>query len=212
MLLICDSEENLATDRSNFLYKADLLLEETNGFINYYKNQYDSQMALYLFRSMSKTISEPEELDTIEHKILNTAYRGGIHYAEKGEYKNVYDYDMNSMYANYMECVLFIFPATKPTYKILTAVEFNCLPFFNFGLYKVSFGSIHKLWTLGTKPSWYTHHDLSVAFQLNMTIVLVENETNFLHYESKNCIRGNKCFENVIDYIDKSRIIIYQSI
>ena len=36
-----------------------------------------------------------------------------------------------------------------------------------------------------------------------MKIVLVEHETNALLYESKNCIRGNKCFENVIDYIDK---------
>ena len=132
MLLICESEENLKTDRSNFFMKADMLIEETNGLINYYKNQYDSQMALYLFRSMSKTISEPEELDVIEHKILNTAYRGGIHYAEKGDYKNVIDYDMNQFYAYYMKQLNFIFPATKPIYKILTAQEFNELPFYNF--------------------------------------------------------------------------------
>ena len=109
MLLICDSEENLKTERSKFFMKADILIEETNGLINYYKNQYDSQMALYLFRSMSKTIAEPEDLDVIEHKILNTAYRGGIHYAEKGDYKNVYDYDMNQFYAYYMKQLNFIF-------------------------------------------------------------------------------------------------------
>ena len=86
MLLISDSEDKLKTDRYDYFMKADLLLEETNGLINYYKNQYDSKIALYLFRNMSKTISEPEDLDTVEHKILNTAYRGGIHYAEKGEY------------------------------------------------------------------------------------------------------------------------------
>ena len=74
---------------------------------------------------------------------------------------------------------------------------------FNFGLFRVSFSNPHKLWTLGLKPSWYTHHDLNIAKLLNMKIVLIENETNALLYESKNCIRGNKCFENVIDYIDK---------
>ena len=142
MLLICDSEENLKTDRYNFFMKADMLIEETNGLINYYKNQYDSKIALYLFRNMSKTISEPEELDTIEHKILNTAYRGGIHYAEKGEYKNVYDYDMNAMYAYYMKQLNFIFPATKPTYKIFTTQEFNELPFYSFGLYRVSLTTV----------------------------------------------------------------------
>ena len=203
MLLICDSEENLKTDRYNFFMKADLLLEETNGLINYYKNQYDSQIAFYLFRNMSKTIAEPEELDVIEHKIINTAYRGGIHYAMKGDYKNVVDYDMNQFYAYYMKQLNFIFPATKPIYKILTAQEFNELPFYNFGLFRVSFSNPHKLWTLGLKPSWYTHHDLNIAKLLNMKIVLIENETNALLYESKNCIRGNKCFENVIDYIDK---------
>ena len=203
MLLLCDSEENLKTDRYNYFMKADLLLEETNGLINYYKNQYDSKIAYYLFRNMSKTIAEPEDLDAIEHKILDTAYRGGIHYAEKGDYKNVYDYDMNQFYAYYMKQLNFIFPATKPIYKILTAQEFNELPFYNFGLFRVSFTNIHKLWTIGTKKSWYTHHDLNIAKLLNMKIVLVEHETNALLYASKNCIRGNKCFENVIDYIDK---------
>ena len=115
MLLISDSEDNLKSDRYDYFMKADLLLEETSGFINYYKNQYDSKMALYLFRNLSKTIAEPEDLDAIEHKILDTAYRGGIHYAVKGVYKNVYDYDMNSMYAYYMKQLNFIFPATKPT-------------------------------------------------------------------------------------------------
>ncbi len=203
MLLICNSEKNLKTDRSDFFMKADMLIEETNGFINYYKNQYDSQMALYLFRSMSKTISEPEELDINEHKILNTAYRGGIHYAEKGKYKNVIDYDMNAIYAYYMKQLNFIFPSTKPTYKMFTTQEFIDLKLYPFGLYNVSFTNRHKLWTNGLKKSWYTHHDLNIAKLLYMTIVLVENETNALLYESKNCIRGNKAFENVIDYIDK---------
>ena len=203
MLLISDSEDNLKSDRYNYFMKADMLLEETNGLINYYKTQYDSKMALYLFRNMSKTISEPEDLDYIEHKILNTAYRGGIHYAEKGEYKNVYDYDMNAMYAYYMKQLNFIFPSTKPTYKMFTAQEFIDLKLYPFGLYRVSFTNIHKLWAIGLKPSWYTHHDLNIAKLLNMKIVLVENETNALLYESKNCIRGNKAFENVIDYIDK---------
>ena len=157
----------------------------------------------YLFRNMSKTISEPEDLDAIEHKILDTAYRGGIHYAEKGEYKNVIDYDMNSMYANYMKQLNFIFPSSKPIYKMFTTQEFNNLQFYSFGIYRVSFTNTHKFWTIGTKLSWYTHHDLNIAKLLNMKIVLIENETKALLYESKNCIRGNKCFENVIDYIDK---------
>ena len=83
--------------------------------------------------------------------ILNIKYlilhsRGGIHYAEKGEPdKNVYDYNMNTMYAYYMKQLNFMFPSTKPIYFLFTAQEFNKLQFYPFGLlYRVSFTNSHK--------------------------------------------------------------------
>ncbi len=89
------------------------------------------------------------------------------------------------MYAYYMKQLNFMFPSTKPTYKMFTTHQFNDLQFYPFGLYRVSFTNIHKLWTIGLEPSWYTHHDLNIAKLLNIKIVLIENETNALLYESK---------------------------
>ena len=74
-----------------------------------------------------------------------------------------------------MKQLNFIFPSTKPTYTTFTVDEFNNLKFYNFGLYRVSFdldenNKLHKLWTITTKLSWYTQHDLNAAKELNIKI------------------------------------------
>ena len=115
LLVKVKNEEDLKVDRQNYFIKADTLIEQTEGFINYYKSQYDSKIAFYLFRNMSQSIPEPEQSDLIEHQILDDAFRGGIHYAQIGEYKNCFEYDTNSMYSYYMKQLNFIFPSTKPT-------------------------------------------------------------------------------------------------
>ena len=207
LLVKVNNEEDLKVFRQNYFIKADTLIEQTNGFINYYKSQYDSKIAFYLFRNMSQSIPEPVQLDVLEHHILDDAFRGGIHYAQIGEYKNCFDYDMNSMYSYYMKQLNFIFPSTKPTYTTFTIDEFNNLKFYNFGLYRVSFdldenNKLHKLWTITTKLSWYTQHDLNAAKELKIKINIEENVTNALLYHSKDCLRGNKTFETYINYID----------
>jgi hypothetical protein len=204
MLLCCQSSESLVEDRDSFLLKADQLLDASNGLINYFKFSYDGKVAYNLFRKLSQSINEPEAIDNIEHKILDSAFHGGIHYATKGEYKNCYDYDINSMYPFYMMHIKFIFPATKPEYKIISQDEFINREFTNYGLYKVKFGNFHKFWNKkNLKYSWYTHYDIEIAKLLGMTCQLIEDETNALLYASKDCLRGNKVFKPFVEYCDE---------
>ena len=49
-----------------------------------------------------------------------------------------------------MQQKLFIFPSSKPIYKIISITEFKKINFYAFGLYNISFANIHKqLWTVG---------------------------------------------------------------
>jgi len=98
LLLKSNVLDEMKQDRRNFIIKADELIKVSDGLINYYKTSYDSYIAYDIFRKKTMHIVDPEELDDVEHYILNNAFHGGIHYANSGTYKDCYDYDMNSMY------------------------------------------------------------------------------------------------------------------
>lgn len=199
MIVKCDSLENMSECHENYIKKADILKKETKGLVNFYRSQYNGSIAFDVFRKFTKFIKDPEALDEVEHQILDNAFHGGIHYEKKGEYKNCYDYDMNSMYCHFMRKSSFIFPATKPTYKQMTNEELNKLEFLPYGLYNVLIKTHHELWRMKNK-GWFTHYDLQIAKMLNIKFELNENKTNVLLYSSKDCIRGNKAFSEFVEY------------
>lgn len=199
MFIKCENENELSETRDMYVKRANDLKEITNGFVNYYKTQYEGRIAFDVFRKMTKFIAEPQALDANEHLILDNAFHGGIHYAQKGEYKKCYDYDMNSMYCHFMRKSSFIFPASKPTYKVMTNADFQALTFLPYGLYYGTIKTHHKLWTK-KKFGWFTHYDLQIAKMLKLEFALVENKTNAALYSSADCIRGNKAFSEFVEY------------
>jgi hypothetical protein len=203
MLLISKSVSEMEKDRNDFFHKADRLYDATDGFINYYTCKYDSSIAYDIFKKRSLTATEPAQLDAIEQQILNASFRGGLHYAEKGEFKNCTDYDINSMYPYYMTQLGCMMPTTTPEYKMYSQEEFAAMQHPRFGLYKVQFENVHKFWPKGKKSDWYTHYDLNIAKLLGMTYTIVEDETNALLYHPKDCLRGNKVFKTFMEYFDK---------
>lgn len=202
MLLKCDTKESMEQERTDYFHKADKLLEASEGLINMYKSQHVGKIAFDLFQKKSKMATEPKPLHTTEHKILNGAFRGGLHFAQKGTYENCIDYDMNSMYPHYMTQLACLIPTEEPEFKMMTQSEFDGLAFLSFGLYKVSFSNTHRLWTITNNSPWYTHYDIKIAQQLGMKVALFENQTNVLLYHPADCLRGNKIFKTFVEFCD----------
>ena len=53
IMINCESEHDMSEQRELYLNKADILLKESNGLINYYKSPYSSAIAFDLFRKKS---------------------------------------------------------------------------------------------------------------------------------------------------------------
>jgi hypothetical protein len=199
LLVKVNNEDELKPLWKAYMKKADKMKELTKGFVNFYKTSSEQKIAFYTFRNMTKFIADPEPLDDMEHIILDNAFHGGLHYSQPGEYENCIDYDMNSMYCNYMRKLNFMFPVKKPEYKQMTTHNFNNLQFYPYGLYNVTIKTHHKLWNM-KKQGWFTHFDLQIAKMLHMDFSINEHQTNAVLYPSSDCIRGNKAFDEFVTY------------
>ena len=205
LLIKCKGKDTIEETLNKYIKKADRLLQVSNKLINYYKSQYSSVIGFDIWKQMTKFISSPEELDDFEHIVINFALHGGIHYYREGEYENVIENDVNSAYMNFMSSSGFNFPVTKPNYKLFTQKEFDDLKFFPFGFYLVKFENTHDYFSnfkVGVNQ-WTTHHDLKCAKLLNVKFSIVEEKTNALLYDSKNCIKGSHAFSEYCNFLYK---------
>jgi len=204
-LIKCNSEEELKQTRKDYIKRAEYLKDVSKGLINFYKFNYASKIAHEIWRLQTKNITEPQELDYLEHTILNDAFRGGLHYCQKGTYENVIDYDMNSMYSYYMSSNNFTFPVGKPAYMHMELNDFNELrqAFYSYGVYHVVVKSAHKLSHLHiNKPIWVTHYDLEILKALNVVVEIVQDDKpNCLLYAKR--ITGRKTFETYTTFMNK---------
>jgi hypothetical protein len=203
ILVKVDALEKLVTDRESYLKTATALKELTGGLINKFKSSYDSKLSFDLFRKCSKFMVEPEALSELEQIALDDSFHGGLRYLQKGEYENVFDYDINKFYSHWLSSSSFIFPISEPSYFKLTSLEFMCMAdkSFKFGLYKVVLETNHKFFNYKIgKSAWFTHHDLKIAKMLKLKFSIDETCINTLIYDVKNCVSGYKAFR---DYFDK---------
>jgi hypothetical protein len=204
-LIRSNTEEELKQTRKDYIKQAEYFKDVSKGLINFYKFNYASQIAHEIWRLQTKNITEPEALDYIEHSVLNQAFRGGLHYCQKGSYVNVIDYDMNSMYSNYMSSNNFTFPMSKPTYTSLTETDFNNLQdaFFSYGLYHIRVNSTHKFLHLPiNKNIWVTHFDLEILKKLGVSFsVVTDSKFNCMLYPKR--ITGRKTFETYTNFMNK---------
>ena len=205
LLVPCSDNDDLKQERTAYIEKADYFKKISNGLINYRKCQYESFLALELWRMQSKSIKEPEEISLIEQVPLEQSNIGGVHYAKAGTYKNCTDYDMNVMYLHYMSQNNFVFPTTQPETAFFTTSDLENLKFFPYGLYncKISGSTIHLPAYIMKGNKWHTHYVLTIAKQENLKIEMCEDlGSNVLLY-SKNRLTGKLAFLNFAESMKK---------
>lgn len=217
--LIVKAKKDLIQRRNEFIKHSDDLLMYSNGFINHYRSHVTGYLAMDVWRQMSKSISEPEELDIIEHMVCDIANRGGFHFlGNPKQYKNkVYDYDVNSMYPYYMSSKSFMFPVKKGVQSILTnddIEEMNTKNFIRYGLYRCRLHGKNYLLRNSKfenledqKYSWYTHYALTMYKRMGLKIDLCfDGHINHISYDSKSRITGEKVFKPYVDYMYNLRL------
>jgi hypothetical protein len=203
LLIQCKNSDELENKRNEYLNKSKIIKKETKGMINFYKSGYHSNIAYDIFKTVTKSLTEPQQLDIQEHYILDRAFRGGLHYAEKGEFEDCYDYDLNAMYSTYMNSSDFNFPTSKPEYKTITEDEFNKFTtFYPYGIYNVIITGKHKYSYLPTdKEIWVCHYDLNNCKKMNLNISINNVNNNALIYKDR--IKGYKVFSTFTNMMEK---------
>ena len=179
--------------------QADELKRETKGLINLYRTRSDKKTAFQLYHNLSKGIEDPEEMDCpYECKWIEYSMMGGLIYAEKGKYENVYSYDINSMYPSVMIKDHTQFPFQKGVFKFLQDLPTDYFPY---GLYRVRIQGEHKLFRKN-KSNYYTHYCLTTAKQLGLTMELIKDgKPNALIYSKEGRKSGRSCFKPFVDYL-----------
>ena len=217
LLVKVDILEELEKAQKEYISTADGLKELTGGLVNLYKSSHYSMLAFDMFRKFTKYVPEPLPLSELEQTAL-AQFHGGLRYSKKGNYKNVYDYDVNKFYSFHLSSPNFLFPVCEPEYKTLNSDDFEVM-FYNsykFGLYKVILETNHVLFNYkvgkscsGKQPlaalaagksQWLSHHDLKIAKMLGVSLKIDESGINFLNYDPKKCLSGFSVFK---DYFDK---------
>eukprot|EP01040_Poterioochromonas_malhamensis_P009127 gene9127-9898_t len=188
-------DDDLHETRNSFLKDADLLKQETKGFVNLYKYESIATGSYELWRQLSKNITEPEKLSNIEAEWIDKSFSGGLHYAERDFEGKAYCYDMNSMYLHYMSMLNFSIPMKQGEFQYISREEFHKLEYYQYGIYKCKITEPHKLFKIN-KNGYYTHYDLQLCKELKIKVEIVDNDqANCLIYE-KDRINGNKMFES----------------
>jgi hypothetical protein len=201
-LVKVDDLEELEKAQKDYISTAKGLKDLTGGLINKFKSSHDSMLSFDLFRKFTKYLPEPAPLSELEQTAL-AQFHGGLRYSKKGNYENVYDYDVNKFYSFHLSSPNFIFPVCEPEYKTLNSDEFEIMFYnsFKFGLYKIILDTNHELFNYKVgKSQWLSHHDLKIAKMLGVVFKIDENGINFLNYDPKKCLSGFSVFK---DYFDK---------
>jgi hypothetical protein len=188
--------EDHETKRREYLEQANYF--KNHKFINFFKFKSIQEITYNNIMFLTKSLVTPEEITPIEGDILNKSFGGGLHYAVKGEFNNVFSYDINSMYAYFLSNGKFLFPVKQPNFKTYTTNEilnFRCFPF---GLYHCNIIGEHPLFKNKNKYQWWSHHDLNRFKLLNLTFEMAEG-INHLEYDRTKLINGSVLKKYIYD-------------
>jgi hypothetical protein len=207
LFIFCEPTADLKDKRKEYLEKAQMLLDASNGVINYFRTSTDRLVALESWRMLSKNVADPDELSSFEQYALDVAYRGGVHHTTVGTFNDCVDLDMNSMYAFYMKSKSFYIPVKTPKLSIIEAKDWEDIlskKFFPFGLFHCVLNGNHALFDtrLNGKKSWFTHYDLTIFSDMDVSIELVHDKSaNALLYDTKSRITGKDMFGTWVDFM-----------
>jgi hypothetical protein len=175
-----------------FQYKRDrkALKEMSGNLIDLYKASSIRNHCLALFYDLSNNTMEPEAISERESEFYQTM--GGIIRAVPGEYKDVIEYDVNTMYGTRM--MYNKYPMKEG--KICTLSE---LPEkIEYGIYKCRIEKstdelLNNLFRF-SPIDLYTHYDLFCAQKLNLSIELIKEKNNAIIYSTDKIELGTRLF------------------
>ena len=188
-----------------FMSAREILHKETKGEIDLFRTPMTKHAVQRLFHNMTKSFSEPEPMSQHEQEWHDKAFRGGIIYAEEGEYKDVKCYDQNSQYSHYLSSKAFALPIKAGKFMIVE--QDSIKSFASYGIYRCIITSTdetkNKLFRFNS-INYYTQHDINNAIKLGFDVKLIQDgEVNHLSYNLESRIAGDKVFSTIIDYLFK---------
>ena len=189
-LIVNCKTDNLKECRENYLNKAKHFYDKYGEVINFYKSSYISKLNFKNILLKLQGTQQPDEISNHEAQIIDRCFRGGLRYYEKGTFENVYDYDINTMYAYYLTNGLFKFPILKPEYQTITNEQFNKWTCYQYGYYYCKAKGQHKFMTPKDEFDWWSHFDLQIFKLLDLEIELSESTNNHLYYSANTRING----------------------
>ena len=188
---------------TEFTIAQEILSKETNGEIDLSKTPRTKQAVQRLFHNMTRSFSEPDFMSQHEQEWHDKAFRGGIIYAEEGEYKDVKCYDQNSQYSYYLSQKSFYIPIKAGEFLLVDNDSIK--EFARYGIYRCKISSLDKnkdkLFRFNSS-NYYTHYDINHALKLGFKVDIIQDgSVNFLYYDGDKRICGDKLFKPIVDYL-----------
>lgn len=199
-----DQGKTLEETYEEFIKDADILKEETKGFINLYKTGTNAKTASKLFEYFSGSILA-EKLEQDEADWIQNASIAALVFAEKYE-GPLYEYDICSMYPSIMADSKMLFPLKRGEFKTYTQKELKQAKFFHYGIYRCEISKsgdnkIDRLFRFN-KKNYYTHFCLKRARELGLDIKIIDDgEANVLIYSRDCLINGNLLFYKYVQFL-----------
>jgi hypothetical protein len=190
-----NSRATLKENYDEFIEMADGLKAETKGRINLYRTGNFKTTALNLFDETTQHIAHPPTIGQVEGHYLNKASQGAIYFTTKGYSGPAYKADIKSMYPSIMNSQA-TFPIKPGEWQFITSFDKEYFPY---GIYRATIIGTTKLFRFNY-DNFYTHHDLTKAKQLNLTIkLIIDDQPNFLYYSRDKCITGTELFGEYVN-------------
>ena len=187
---------NIISEYDSYKADSEALKEATKGEINLLKSGNIHSHAKALFYRRSNGISKPDAIDQVESTFLDI--KGSLIMGEKGEYENVVEYDVNSMYPFLMSLIMF--PVKRGEIRTLEELPEKL----EYGIYKCNIKPINKkadnLFRFN-EENYYTHSDIMNARQIGLPVELIQSPNNALIYTKDKLEYGKRMFKPVVDYL-----------
>lgn len=183
---------------------ADALKIASKGKINMYKSGRFSKTATHLLYSfLNKTDIRPEPIDNDTEARFLLNCKGAFHLARKYE-GELHHYDFNSYYSYIYASAHLRIPVKKGILKTITQSDFDEMKWPEFGVYRAVVedikGNNRFLFTV-VDSNYYTSDELAYAKKLNLTVRILEEKDNFLHYPASHCRTGYQIFNEYVQYV-----------
>ena len=195
-----NTEGNMKENYDLYMEQIEDLKRITNGKIDIAKHGFSIKItALNLFYTMSK-VFEYDDMDELEMSWIRKTKMCGLMLARPHTAQmNVYD--VKSFYPSILASTA-SFPQGKPVYKQLTQAQFDSLPYYEYGIYRVKINEkqVNRCLFKINPHHHYTHSELKLAKSLGYDMkVISDNSANACLYKRR--VTGSQIFGPYVHYL-----------